>query len=357
MDETYFLIAFFGLMLSFMGALMLAGLFEYFGRQDLNIQKKRAAHSRPTSRLGGLAVCLSIIIISIHKGSWHLEIAISAFPIFAVGLMEDLGWPLKPKIRLAVGALSASIFVFFKRHYINDVDIVWVNLVLSVTPIALAFTVFCIVGLINALNFIDGVNGLASSKTLTASLALVWLSTTYNEPNLTFLGVAIFSSSLGLFMLNYPKGRIFLGDAGAYTMGFLLAVSLITLKSKHPEISAWSILLVIFWPIADVAHSIFRRRLKKTRSDRPDYMHLHHVIMRSLMITAGARLSKQWANPLATAIILPMATLPVVLGVVYNENNGLCMGLFLGFALLFACTHSGITRATRRRIFVIRRPK
>ncbi|MDA7827909.1 glycosyltransferase [Rhodobacteraceae bacterium] len=177
MDETYFLMAFLGLVLSFVGALTLAGLFKYFGRQDLNIQKKRAAHSRPTSRLGGLAVCLSVmIVILIHKGPWHLEIAISAFPIFAVGLMEDLGWPLKPKIRLAVGALSASIFVFFKRHYINDVDFEWVNLVLSVTPIALAFTVFCVVGLINALNFIDGVNGLASGKTLIASLALVWLS-------------------------------------------------------------------------------------------------------------------------------------------------------------------------------------
>jgi len=358
MDETYFLIAFLGLMLSFMGALTLAGLFEYFGRQDLNIHKKRAAHSRPTSRLGGLAVCLSVlIVILIDNGPWNLGIAVSAFPVFVVGLMEDLGRSLEPKIRLAVGALSASIFIFLKRQYISDVGIEWVNLLLSVTPIAIAFTVFCVVALINALNFIDGINGLASGKTLIASFALIWLSRTYNEPNLTFLGVAIFSASLGLFMLNFPKGRIFLGDAGAYTMGFLLAVSMITLYNKHQEISAWSILLVIFWPIADAGHSIFRRRLKRKRSDRPDYMHLHHVIMRSLMITSGARLSKQWANPLATAIILPMATLPVVLGVVYNQNNGLCMGLFWGFALLFAFTHSGVTRATRRRMFVIRRPK
>ena len=358
MGENYFISAFLGLTSSFTLALLIAGVFKYLGRKDRDVQKKRAAHSLPTSRLGGMAVCISILaVILLNNEAWNLEIAISAFPIFAAGLMEDLGWPLKPKIRLAVGTLSAGIFVFLKRQYINDVGIEWVNLLLSMTPIAIAFTVFCIVALINALNFIDGINGLASGKTFIASFALMWLADTYSEPNLTLLGTAIFSASLGLFMVNYPQGRIFLGDTGAYTMGFLLATSLITLQNRHPEISAWSILLIIFWPIADVGHSIFRRRMKKMRSDRPDYLHLHHVLMRSLMIGSDGRISKQLANPLATAIILPMAALPVLLGVVYHQNDSLCLGLFLGFLLLFMCMHSGIIKATHRRMFFVRRPK
>ena len=358
MGETYFISAFLGLTSSFTLALVIAGTFKYFGQKDRDIHKKRAAHSRPTSRLGGLAVCLSILaVIILNDQAWNIEIAISAFPIFAAGLMEDLGWPLKPKFRLAAGALSATIFVLLKRQYINDVGIEWFNLLLSVTPIAIAFTVFCVVALINALNFIDGINGLASGKTFIASFALMWLADTYKEPNLTLLGIAIFSASLGLFMVNYPQGRIFLGDTGAYTMGFLLAASLITLQNKHPEISAWSILLIIFWPIADVGHSIFRRRMRKIHSDRPDYLHLHHVIMRSLMIVSDGSISKQLANPLATAIILPMAALPVLLGVVYHQNDGICIGLFLVFVLLFACMHSAIIKAVRRRILVVRRPQ
>ena len=358
MGENYFISAFLGLTLSFALALLIAGIFRYLGQRDRDVHKKRSAHSRPTSRLGGLAVCLSILVVIIFNNeAWSLEIAISALPISAAGLMEDLGWSLKPKIRLAVGALSATIFIFLKGQYIHDVGIEWVNLLLSVTPIAIAFTVFCVVALINALNFIDGINGLASGKTFIASFALIYLAGTYNEPNLTLLGTAIFSASLGLFMVNYPQGRIFLGDTGAYTMGFLLAVSLITLQNKHPEISAWSILLIIFWPIADAGHSIFRRWLRKMHSDRPDYLHLHHVIMRSLMIISGARISKQWANPLSTAIVLPMAMLPVLLGVVYHQNNGLCMGLFFGFVLLFSCTHSCIIKAVRRRILTVRRTK
>lgn len=65
-------------------------------------------------------------------------------------------------------------------------------------------------------------------------------------------------------------------------MWFMLAASLITLQNKYYEISAWSILLIIFWPIADVGHLIFRRRMRKMCADRLDYLHLHHVIMRSL---------------------------------------------------------------------------
>lgn len=358
MAEPNFITGILGLTLSFVLALIFASLFRFLSWKDPSMHKKRAAHSRPASRLGGLAVCLSILtVIVIHNEAWNLTIAISAFPIFVAGLMEDLGRSIRPKLRLVVGAFSAGLFVFFERYYISDVGIGWVNPSLSVTPIAIAFTIFCVVALINAMNFIDGINGLASGKTLIAAFALTWLSSTYNEPNITLLATAIFTASLGLFMVNYPQGRIFLGDAGAYTLGFLLAVSLVTLKSKHPEISAWSILLIIFWPIADMAHSIVRRRIRRWRSDRPDALHLHHVIMRSVMISSRGRISKQWANPIATAIILPMAALPVALGVVYNENNVLCATLTFVFALLFACAHFSIVKATRQRMFVARRLK
>ncbi|APO88555.1 hypothetical protein [Marivivens sp. JLT3646] len=93
------------------------------------------------------------------------------------------------------------------------------------------------------------------------------------------------------------------------------------------------------------------------RSDRPDYLHLHHVIMWSRMILSDGSISKQLANPLATAIILPMAALPVFLGVVFHQNDGLCLGSFFGFVLLFKCMHSGIIKASHLRMFFVRRPK
>ena len=186
---------------------------------------------------------------------------------------------------------------------------------------------------------------------MVAAFALLLLANQYAEPNLTLLGTAIFSATLGLFMLNFPQGRIFLGDAGAYTLGFLLAVSFITLQSKNPEISAWAIMLIIFWPIVDMAHAILRRRLKHNRADRPDFLHFHHVVMRSLIISSGGRLTKSVANPLATAIILPLASIPVALGVIYHERDIVCVTLFCLFAVLFGLLHRNLIRlVTLRKI-------
>ena len=168
-------------------------------------------------------------------------------------------------------AVSRDIH-FFEEHVIVDIGIIGADKILAYWPISVAFTTFCVVALINALNFIDGINGLASGKTMVAAFALLLLANQYDEPNLTLLGTAIFSATFGLFMLNFPQGRIFLSDAGAYTLGFLLAVSFITLQSKNSEISAWAIMLIIFWPIVDMAHAILRRRLKRNRADRPDFI-------------------------------------------------------------------------------------
>jgi UDP-GlcNAc:undecaprenyl-phosphate GlcNAc-1-phosphate transferase len=157
---------------------------------------------------------------------------------------------------------------------------------------------------------------------------------------------------INLLYAELSAGTYFLGDAGAYTLGFLLAVSLITLHSKHIEISVWSILLLIFWPLADMGHSIFRRRLHGKRSDRPDKLHFHHVIMRSLVILSRGCISQQWANLIATAIILPMMGLPVALGVVYNKNNEVCIALFFEFMWFFTLAHYCVIAVTRRRIWV-----
>ena len=110
-------------------------------------------------------------------------------------------------------------------------------------------------------------------------------------------------------------------------------------------------MLIIFWPIVDMAHAIIRRRLKHSRADRPDFLHFHHVVMRSLIIYSGGRLKKSVANPVATAIILPLATIPVALGVIYHEHNIVCVTLFCVFAVLFGLLHRNLIRlATLRKI-------
>ena len=253
-------------------------------------------------------------------------------------------------MRLAIASVSASAFIWVQGSLIQSVGLPILNDALSLTIVSTLFTIFCLVALTNALNFIDGINGLASGKIMIVAGAIWMFSTSYNEPGLSVLSLAIFTSTLGLFMLNYPQGRIFMGDAGAYTLGFLLAACLITLHHRHPEISSWAILLVIFWPIADMAHSIVRRRLGGKRPDRPDMMHMHHVVMRTLTAYSNGRITRQIANPLATALILPLASVPVICGYVFRENNMLCMSLTLAFFIGFFALHASLVRLSKRRM-------
>jgi len=98
-----------------------------------------------------------------------------------------------------------------------------------------------------------------------------------------------------------------------------------------------------------MAHAILRRRLKHNRADRPDFLHFHHVVMRSLIIFSGGRLTKSVANPLATAIILPLASIPVASGVIYHESDIVCVTLFCLFTLLFGILHRTLTRSANLR--------
>lgn len=221
-------------------------------------------------------------------------------------------------------------------------------------PISIFYTAFSFVALTNGLNFIDGINGLASGKTLIVSGAIVALAEQYNEPGIMVLSAAIFASTLGLFMLNYPHGRIFMGDAGAYTLGFLCAACLITLHHKHPEISPLAIVLVIFWPICDMVHSILRRLKHDHRTIRADRMHMHHVIMRSLVVVFNGGISQRVATPLATAIILPLAVVPVFFGYVFRENNSASLSAVVALFCIFCIAYAALVQKTKRHAYVLR---
>lgn len=331
-------------------ALILMLMHRALARHDPSLSLHRASHTRPTSRLGGVAVSAAVIVaLTTAEISVKFDILICAVPIFLMGLSEDLHYHLKPKVRLMIASLSAVVFVLFEGSRIQSIGLPFIDGVFSISIVSVLFTVFCFVALTNAINFIDGINGFASGKTLIVSGAILALSMRYSEPGVVVLSAAIFTATLGLFMLNYPYGRIFMGDAGAYTLGFLLAACLITLHYRHPEISPWAIILVIFWPIADMAHSILRRAMGGKNPQRADMMHMHHVVMRTLIVRSNGRMKRHVANPLATAIILPISAIPVICGYVYRENNLICLGLTFLFFIAFCVAHVALVEKTKTR--------
>ena len=320
--DSFLLIFVLALTISFGLSGVITAVFKLLKFTDPNLEKKRAVHKQPTSRLGGLAVILATLASLKFSGvGLDYKVAAAVLPVFLMGLLEDLGFVTSARLRLVVAAIGASIFVSLKGLWFQHLNVPGLDFFLAMPWFGIAFTVFALTGLTHAINLIDGVNGLASGKVIIATGAIYYLATIYGTPEIQVLALAILAASMGLFLLNYPVGRIFMGDAGSYSLGLLVGICLVTLKVHRPEVSGWALLLVVFWPVMDTLHSIVRRILGRGRFDRPDMMHMHHLIMRSLIVASDKRLSQKYCNPIATAVILPFATIPVLIACVWPEQH------------------------------------
>ena len=113
-----------------------------------------------------------------------------------------------------------------------------------------------------------------------------------------FFLLLLIASVLGFMVLNFPTGKIFLGDGGAYALGHMTVWSAIILISNETKVSPFSILLIFFWPVADTGLAIWRRWKLGTPTDRPDRLHFHQLAMRPLkfdfLVGTSGRFQIQW---------------------------------------------------------------
>ena len=103
---------------------------------------------------------------------------------------------------------------------------------------------------------------------------------------------------LGFFLLNFPAGKIFLGDAGAYMIGHLLVWCAVILVNHSQELSPFAILLIFFWPVADTLLAIWRRWRQKRKTYQPDRLHFHQLVMRFLEIKFFGQSQRRQLQPL-----------------------------------------------------------
>ena len=151
-------------------------------------------------------------------------------------------------------------------------------------------------------------------------------------------------------ILNFPMGRIFLGDGGAYAPATCRMVS-DYLSNGTSEVSAFSILLVFFWPVADTGLAIWRRWKLGNPADRPDRLHFHQLVMRFLEILLFGRDRRKISNPLATLVLVPLISVPQVLGVLFWDDFKVSVWCSLGITFVFVATYLvGINSAKKGRI-------
>ena len=138
--------------------------------------------------------------------------------------------------------------------------------------------------------------------------------------------------------LNFPFGKIFLGDGGAYALGHLIVWSAILLINSASEVSPFAILLIFFWPVADTGLAIWRRWKLGNPADHPDRLHFHQLAMRFLEIRFFGRERRHFVNPISI-ITSTLISFPQVLGILFWDNFAAAVWCTVGISLIFILTY------------------
>jgi UDP-N-acetylmuramyl pentapeptide phosphotransferase/UDP-N-acetylglucosamine-1-phosphate transferase len=256
-------------------------------------------HAAPTPRIGGLGVMVGLFVsgaalLLTGQSTIFIEefglLVIAGLPAFLGGITEDATKSVSVPARLMLTMVAAGVGVWLLGAVLPRLDVPGIDALLRWTPFAIAFTIFAVGGVANAINIIDGYNGLAAGHAAIVLAAMAYVSIQVGDGFLFTSALAMLGALLGFLAWNYPKGKIFLGDGGAYLLGFWLAELSVLLVVRHPEVSPWFPMLLLVYPIFETLFSMFRRRVMHGVSPgQPDRMHLHQVIyMHLTRARAGA---------------------------------------------------------------------
>lgn len=279
--------------LSFLLAVLLTPLVRAVARHFgwLDQPDERRIHSVPTPRLGGVAIFVSFVLallplLVIHNRiTTQLRIqwpSLAALPlailvIFLLGLLDDL-FGLSPYVKLVV-EIACSLWLFFHGIFVGPVS----NLRgggFDVGVWSLPLTVLWLVGLTNAFNLVDGIDGLAAGIAVFAMTTLVLVSLLTGSTLLIAILAALGGATAGFLLFNFQPASIFLGDSGALLLGFTLgALSLVWGQKSPLAVAVLGPILIFGLPIADTLLAVVRRYFSGTPIFAGDRDHIHHRLL------------------------------------------------------------------------------
>ena len=184
----------------------------------------------------------------------------------------------------------------------------------------LLFGVIGVTAATNAFNFIDGVNGISSGIGIYSLCMFVFLVGINPNYTLIIFMIAFVSCIFGFFVINIFSGKIFLGDLGAYLIGFFISTIGVAIVKENSTISPWIIFLIILYPATELIFSTFRRLFNGVPPFKADDKHLHSIIYKLILKKISLR-SKHFCNSLTGIIIVLFGSLPGIIYINYNNNS------------------------------------
>ncbi|HEY3113547.1 MAG TPA: MraY family glycosyltransferase [Gemmatimonadaceae bacterium] len=294
----------------------------------------RSIHTEPLPRVGGVALFLALatslaIAMLAFPGWWgrlgrpHFALLEGALAIHVLGLIDDLR-PMRARYKLA-GQLLIAAGVYLAGLRIDAVLLPGGAVVALPGFLAMTLTVVWLVGVTNAVNLIDGLDGLAAGTSVIAVGALLTVAVAFNQLGAALICCALAGATLGFLPYNFHPATIFLGDSGSLLLGFMLAGLGIVGSEKIPgAVSLLIPLLALGLPIIDTGVAIFRRHLRRHPIFLADRGHIHH------------RLISLGQSPKRVVIILYGASIILGAAAVVLANFGVhvLFPLILGFVAI-----------------------
>lgn len=294
---------------------------------------ERRMHKKPIPRMGGVAIFYAFMVAVLCLCDIDVKlrgILLGASLIELLGILDDI-YDLKAILKLVVQIVAALIVVLhgvsieFFTNPLNDGHMINLNY------LSIPVTVIWIVAITNALNLIDGLDGLAVGISSITAVSLFTISIMMNEYSIALLSIALFGACVGFLPYNFHPARIFMGDSGSTFLGFMLAcISIMGLFKTYAIMSFAVPFIVLGLPLFDTTFAIIRRIAKGQSPMKPDRGHLHHRL-----VDAG------FSQRRAVLVLYTVSSLLSLSAVVMMFTHDLWRTLLLVLAVLLIIICSG----------------
>ncbi len=302
-------------------------------------------HVNPTSRLGGIAIFMGLAVAAIsvsvvaefqHYSFWFL---LAAIPVWLAGLTEDLTRRVGPTLRLVMATFSAAWLLGALGVSVNRTDVWPIDLLLSIPGAPLCVTLLVVAGFTHSVNIVDGFHGLACGLSIIALSGLAFLAWQVGDTLLLQMCLTSLAVVIGFFVFNWPRGAIFLGDAGAYLIGFWVVELGILLAMRNPQISPMAPVVAGLLPLIETLFSMYRRNVvRNLPMNQPDALHLHTLVYRRLLFNPALKYTSNQLNAVNAKVAfffwLPAAIF-AVLACIFSESTETQLVLMIIYLIMY----------------------
>lgn len=311
----------------------------------------QSVHRHWAPRIGGvgLAATLGLGLLFFHFSHEGLLILLCGIPAFACGMLEDIkDGSCGPRWRLLATFVSAWLGWYFLDARLTGVDVPGFDwLLANWVIVSFLFTAFAVGGVAHSLNIIDGFNGLAACTSLIAFAAYYIVACIVGDELVQQLSLLFCGALLGFLAWNFPFGRIFLGDGGAYLLGFGLGELSVLLVTRNPQVSPWFCLVVLAYPIVDTLFSYYRREVVRGVSwSEADALHLHHLIYRRIVKPATCNPGGDvlMSNSVTSVYLWGLSLMSAIPALLFWDNTLMLWLVMAAFVVSYVTLYARLTR-------------